>query len=274
MRGQAVYPVSGAEARRRLIGGAHATRTRCRETKRQLEASSAFPSCSAPRTAPDSQGSGWDFVIAMAICGASVPAPPAPASSRPAGAAPPSWTVLVAGAAAIFEHSMSRTPLRRSRDVSPARWRPASGCPACRSRIAGRDARKARCKDAARRPCARPSTVRIGCPRLHREHQAGAHRPAVDHHRAGAADAVLAADMRAGQAASSRMARQDLARLDMDRVVAAVDVERDVDFVGHCDVVTSAARRRTWRAPNPRPPGSTAPRSGMCPGGRTACRRR
>ena len=36
---------------------------------------------------------------------------------------------------------------------------------------------------------------------LHREHQAGAHRLAVDQHRAGAADAVLAADMRAGQAA-------------------------------------------------------------------------
>ena len=34
--------------------------------------------------------------------------------------------------------------------------------------------------------------------RLHREHQARAHRLAVDEHRAGAADAVLAADMRAG----------------------------------------------------------------------------
>ena len=36
---------------------------------------------------------------------------------------------------------------------------------------------------------------------LHGEHQAGAHRLAVDDHRAGAADAVLAADMGAGLAA-------------------------------------------------------------------------
>ena len=34
---------------------------------------------------------------------------------------------------------------------------------------------------------------------LHREHQAGAHRLAVDQHRAGAADAVLAAGMGAGE---------------------------------------------------------------------------
>ena len=34
--------------------------------------------------------------------------------------------------------------------------------------------------------------------RLHREHQAGANRLAFDEHRAGAADAVLAADMGAG----------------------------------------------------------------------------
>ena len=36
--------------------------------------------------------------------------------------------------------------------------------------------------------------------RLHREHQAGAHRLAVEHDRARAADAVLAADVRAGEA--------------------------------------------------------------------------
>ena len=35
---------------------------------------------------------------------------------------------------------------------------------------------------------------------LHGEHQAGAHRLAVELHRAGAADAVLAADVGAGQA--------------------------------------------------------------------------
>ena len=36
-------------------------------------------------------------------------------------------------------------------------------------------------------------------PGLHRQHQAGAHRLAVEQHGAGAADAVLAADMGAGQ---------------------------------------------------------------------------
>jgi hypothetical protein len=35
---------------------------------------------------------------------------------------------------------------------------------------------------------------------LHREEQAGAHRLAVEEHGAGAADAVLAADVGAGQA--------------------------------------------------------------------------
>ncbi len=53
---------------------------------------------------------------------------------------------------------------------------------------------------------------------LHGEHQAGAHRLAVDQHRAGAADAMLAADMRAGLAAvvadrvDQRAARLDVAR--------------------------------------------------------------
>ena len=61
--------------------------------------------------------------------------------------------------------------------------------------------------------------------RLHREHQAGAHRLAADDHRAGAADAVLAADVRAGQpAVLADRVDQRLARLDADGVVAAVDV--------------------------------------------------
>ena len=73
--------------------------------------------------------------------------------------------------------------------------------------------------------------------RLHREHQARAHRLAVDDHRAGAADAVLAADMRAGlPAIVADGVDQRLARLDADGVVAAVDGQRDVeffDYVGH-----------------------------------------
>ena len=69
---------------------------------------------------------------------------------------------------------------------------------------------------------------------LDREHQAGADRLAVEDDRAGAADAVLAADMRAGLAAVvADRVDQRLARLDADRVRAAVDRQRDVDLVAH-----------------------------------------
>ena len=51
---------------------------------------------------------------------------------------------------------------------------------------------------------------------LHREHQAGAHRLAVDQHRAGAADAVLAAGMGAvEQKILAQCVEQRLARLDI-----------------------------------------------------------
>ncbi len=54
---------------------------------------------------------------------------------------------------------------------------------------------------------------------LDREHQAGADRLAVEDDRAGAADAVLAADMRAGLAAVvADRVDQRLARLDADRM--------------------------------------------------------
>ena len=53
---------------------------------------------------------------------------------------------------------------------------------------------------------------------LHRKHQAGAHRLAVDNDGAGAADAVLAADMRAGlPAILADRVGQRAARLDRDR---------------------------------------------------------
>ena len=53
--------------------------------------------------------------------------------------------------------------------------------------------------------------------RLHREHQAGAHRFAFDDHRAGAAHAMLAADMRAGEPAFvADGVDQGAARLDAD----------------------------------------------------------
>src|ERR1700674_2361179 len=64
---------------------------------------------------------------------------------------------------------------------------------------------------------------------LHGEHQAGAHRRAVDQHRAGAAHAVLAADMGAGLPAivADRIG-QRAPRLDRDRMPLVVDDEGDV----------------------------------------------
>ena len=59
---------------------------------------------------------------------------------------------------------------------------------------------------------------------LHGEHQAGAHGHAVDQHGAGAAHAVLAAGMGAGEPEPVAQAiEQAGARLDLDRVQAPVD---------------------------------------------------
>src|SRR4029078_5834719 len=69
---------------------------------------------------------------------------------------------------------------------------------------------------------------------LRGEHQARAHRVASDDDRAGAADAVLAADMGAGLAAVRADGVSERApRLDPDGMVAAVDVESDIDRAGH-----------------------------------------
>ena len=55
----------------------------------------------------------------------------------------------------------------------------------------------------------------LGAVALHREHETAAHHLAVHPHRAGAADAVLAADMAAGQAQIfAQEIDQRLARLD------------------------------------------------------------
>ena len=79
---------------------------------------------------------------------------------------------------------------------------------------------------------------------LHREHQAGAHRLAVDDHGAGAADAVLAADMGAGlPAILADGVDQRAPRLDRDGVLAAVDGEGDVGSFGHRRSMASNSRR-------------------------------
>ena len=93
---------------------------------------------------------------------------------------------------------------------------------------------KACCSGCSLSPSASPSTVRmLAAVGLDREHQAGAHRIVVEDDGAGAADAVLAADMGPGLAAVvADGVDQGAPRLDPDRIVAAIDVERDVEFVG------------------------------------------
>src|ERR1700724_405779 len=70
---------------------------------------------------------------------------------------------------------------------------------------------------------------------LHREHQAGAHRLVFDQHGAGAADAVLAAEMGAGETAIlAQRIGQAASRLDAYRVLIAVHRESDVLSFAHC----------------------------------------
>ncbi len=70
----------------------------------------------------------------------------------------------------------------------------------------------------------------LGAVALHRQHQAAAHDLAVDANGAGAADAVLAADMAAGQRQIlAQKIDQGLARLDAFNNLFAVDGERNVD---------------------------------------------
>src|SRR6185437_5094375 len=80
---------------------------------------------------------------------------------------------------------------------------------------------------------------------LHGEHQARAHRRAVDDDGAGAADAVLAADMRAGLAAVLADRVDERApRLDGDFVRAAVDGQGDGGFVGHSEPLDRSSPRK------------------------------
>src|SRR5580700_9664066 len=74
----------------------------------------------------------------------------------------------------------------------------------------------------------------------------------IDDDGAGAADAVLAADMGAGLAAViADGVDQRLARLDADRIIAAVDGERDVGFFVH-----AGSLEHFSLAPNPLTPPS------------------
>ena len=76
-----------------------------------------------------------------------------------------------------------------------------------------------------RKPLDRGDLVAIG---LHGEHQAGAHRLAIEQHGAGAAHAVLAAGMGAvEQKILAQRIEQCLARLDVGGAVRAVDAQFD-----------------------------------------------
>ena len=71
---------------------------------------------------------------------------------------------------------------------------------------------------------------------LHREHQATAHDRAVDAHRAGAAHAVLAAHVAAGELQLlAQEIDQVLSRLDLGVDALAVDRESYANAIGHVD---------------------------------------
>ena len=125
---------------------------------------------------------------------------------------------------------------------------------------------------------AMPSTVRmLVAVRLHRQHQAGARRAAVEQDGAGAADAVLAAEMGAGQA---ELVAQEIGErhphFDLFLVALAVDGQRDFSRLAHggswrgrlqlrCPAVARSLQRRRGpryctviSAPCGRPLGSSA----------------
>ena len=82
---------------------------------------------------------------------------------------------------------------------------------------------------------------------MHGQHQAAAHNGAIDAHGAGAADAVFAADMAAGEAQIlTHEIDQRLARLDAFADGLAVDGEGNVECeIGHHTAsINCAATRR------------------------------
>src|SRR6185295_4954015 len=78
-----------------------------------------------------------------------------------------------------------------------------------------------------------------------RQHQAAAHDAAVDPHRAGPADAVLATGVRAQQAElEAEKIDQVLARLDAPRDGLAVDLQRNLNFPAHWARASPPVARR------------------------------
>ena len=92
---------------------------------------------------------------------------------------------------------------------------------------------------------ASPSTVSISQPSAcTARSEARADRDAVEADGAGAADAVLAADVRAGQPERvTQEVGEQQPRLDELAVAAAVDGDLDVDHAPHCPLAAHARRR-------------------------------
>src|SRR5262249_37711867 len=92
---------------------------------------------------------------------------------------------------------------------------------------------------------------------LHGQHEAGARREAVEQDRAGAAYAVLAAEMRSGEAEMvADEIRQGEADLHLLLVAGAVDSHRDGAFLGHVRTVNAwppSRRRAAARRLSPAP---------------------
>src|SRR4051794_12827332 len=78
---------------------------------------------------------------------------------------------------------------------------------------------------------------------LHGEHEAGAHRLLVELHGAGAANSVLAADLRPGEPLGADEVGEEHARLDLASVDAAVDRDGNRPHALARSVATMSARR-------------------------------
>ena len=106
---------------------------------------------------------------------------------------------VIAGAAAVVAGQERRGSPPASWAAARAAARPpSSACPACRTRTAAHcAATNASCRSAISPLSSRPSMVTTSAAvGLHRQHQAAAHDDAIDPHRAGTANAMLAAEMR------------------------------------------------------------------------------
>ncbi len=78
---------------------------------------------------------------------------------------------------------------------------------------------------------------------LHRQHQAGSNRLAIEQHGAGAADAMLATGMGAvEQEILAQRIEQRLARLDVGGTVDAVDAQIDLHRASPLDMAAALSR--------------------------------